>query len=152
MEIVNQLKSYLTLADIAILAQTLTTISLLLKTYTKSTYPIVEDARTGFLNTIAELASSPLVVGAALSAVEEFYGTLVVADSQITSHLIPGLMIRADRAGKDGSPSNVSKCIARILRADPMDVAGTVSELNKSIKVNCIPHFTFTSTDDDTAS
>lgn len=133
-EITNQLKSYLTIADIAVLAQALSTLSLLLKTYTKITCPIVEDGRSGFLGIIAELASSPLVMGVTLSAVEDFYGTLVAADPQITSHLIPGLMMRAERAGKDGSPSNVSKCIARILRSDPMDIAGTISELNKSIK------------------
>jgi cullin-associated NEDD8-dissociated protein 1 len=131
-ETISQLKQYLTIADITVLSQSLTTLSLLLKTYPRVTYPIVEKEA---MTLVSGLACSPLVSGTTLNAVEEFYGNLVETDNQIASHVIPSLVLGLDKAGAEGSPANVSKCIARVVRSAPGITAGTVAEFTKHVAV-----------------
>ncbi|KAG8804388.1 hypothetical protein FRC16_008910 [Serendipita sp. 398] len=134
-DVINQLKQYLTIADITVLSQALTTLSLLLEKYSKVTYPIVETQVVGL---VSSLACSSLVSGAALSSTEDFYGTLVTVDNQIASHIIPSLMTSLDRAGREGSASNVSKCVARVVKCAMGIAAGTIAEFHKHIKVRKI--------------
>jgi cullin-associated NEDD8-dissociated protein 1 len=131
-ETVNQLKQYLTIADITVLSQALTTLSVLLRLYPRVTYPVIESQ---ILAIISSLVCSPMVAGAALNSTEEFYGTLVSADNQIASHVIPGLFTALDRVGREGSAANVSKCIARVVRSAMGIAAGTIAEFTKHIKV-----------------
>lgn len=132
-ETVNQLKQYLTIADITVLSQALTSLSLLLKLYPKTTYPIVEGQ---ILGVVSGLACSSLVSGAALSSMEVFYGTLVTVDNQIAGHVIPSLTISLERAGRDGSAANVSKCLASVVRGAMSMAAGTIAEFTKHVKVS----------------
>jgi hypothetical protein len=131
-EIINQLKQYLTIADITVLSQALTTLSVLLRLYPRVTYTVIEGQ---ILAIISSLVCSPMVAGAALNSTEEFYGTLVTADNQIASHVIPSLFTALDRAGREGSAANVSKCIARVVRSAMGIAAGTIAEFTKHVKV-----------------
>lgn len=106
--------------------------SLLLKVYPRVSYPIVEKQ---ILGVISGLVCSPLVTGAALNSTEEFYGTLVAVDNQIASHVIPNLVLALDRAGREGSAANVSKCIAGVVRCAISIAAGTIAEFTKHVKV-----------------
>jgi cullin-associated NEDD8-dissociated protein 1 len=87
------------------------------------------------LGVVSGLACSPLVSGAALSSMEAFYGTLVTVDNQIAGHVIPSLTVSLERAGKDGSAANVSKCLASIVRCAMSMAAGTIAEFTKHVKV-----------------
>lgn len=134
-ETVNQLKHYLTIADITVLSQALHTLAILLRSYPHVTYPIVESQ---IVPIISGLVCSPLVSGAALSSTEEFFGTLVTVDNQIASHIIPNLITSLDRAGREGSPANVSKCIAQVVRNAMGIAAGTIAEFTKHVKVDVV--------------
>ena len=90
------------------------------------------------LGVVSGLACSPLVSGAALSSTEAFYGTLVTVDNQIAGHVIPSLTVSLERAGKDGSAANVSKCVASIVRCAMSMAAGTIAEFTKHVKVGCL--------------
>jgi len=84
--LIPQLKLYLTTADIALLSQSLTTLTLLLQLSPASTFPEVESE---ILQDIYPLAHSPLVSGACLDALLCFLARSLRPDSQIASHLVP---------------------------------------------------------------
>ena len=91
------------------------------------------------LGVVSGLACSPLVSGAALGSMEGFYGTLVTVDNQIAGHVIPSLTISLERAGRDGSAANVSKCLASTVRSAMSMAAGTIAEFTRHVKVgSCI--------------
>jgi cullin-associated NEDD8-dissociated protein 1 len=131
--IVQQLKQYLVITDITVLSEALLTLSELLKCYPKVSYPLVENQ---VLLATYQLACSPLVTGPALESVLQFFGTLVEADGQIANHVIPGLMKNMDELGSDALPSNVSKCLAKIVSVQMGIAAGTIAEFTKYIKVD----------------
>ena len=131
--IVQQLKQYLVITDITVLSEALLTLSCLLRYYPKVSYPFVEYQ---VLPATYRLACSPLVTGPALESILQFLGTLVEADGQIANHVIPGLMKNMDEFGSDASPSNVSKCLAKIVSVQMGIAAGTIAELTKYIKVD----------------
>ena len=130
--IIQQLKQYLVTTDITVLSEALFTLSELLKYYPKVSYPLVENQ---VLSATYQLACSPLVTGPALESILQFFGTLVEADGQIANHVIPGLMKSIDEPGSDASPSNVSKCLAKIVSVQMGIAAGTIAEFTKYIKV-----------------
>ena len=115
------------------LSEALLTLSGLLKYYPKVSYPLIENQ---VLPATYQLACSPLVTGPALDSILQFFGTLVEADGQIATHVIPGLIKNMDELGSDASPSNVSKCLAKIVSVQMGIAAGTIAEFTKYIKVN----------------
>ena len=131
--IIQQLKQYLVITDITVLSAALLTLSELLKYYPKVSYSPVESQ---VLPATYQLACSPLVTGPALESILQFFGTLVEADGQIANHVIPGLMKNMDELGSDTSPSNVSKCLAKIVSVQMRIAAGTIAEFTKYIKVD----------------
>ena len=132
--LIPQLKLYLTTADIALLSQAFTTLTLLLQLSPASTFPEVESA---ILQDIYPLAHSPLVSGACLDALLGFFGALVEADSQIASHLVPGLVTSVNKANKaEAVPANVAKVVGRVVRSQPAVAAGMIAEFSRSLKVH----------------
>ena len=65
-----------------------------------------------------------------------FFGSLVQADGQIGTHLVPNLVANAEKASKaECSPANVAKCIAQIVKNQQGIAAGTIAEFSRHIKV-----------------
>jgi len=130
--LVPQLKGYIATSDIALLAQALAILALLLEAAPTGTFPQVEAA---LLPEIYRVAASPLVSGPALDALFRFFGALVQADGQIATHLVPNLVIAVQRAPKaEASPANVAKCIAQIVRNARGVAAGVIAEYSKNIR------------------
>ena len=85
---------------------------------------------------IYHIAHSPLVSGAALDSLLSFFSALVQADNQISTHVVPNLVIAVEKAPKaEASPGNVAKCIAQVVKSQQAVAAGTIAEYSKNIKV-----------------
>ena len=94
------------------------------------------------LNEIYTVAHSPLVSGVALESLFRFFAALVQADNQIATHVVPNLVISAEKAPKaESSPSNVAKCIAQVVKAQHSVAAGTIAEYSKYLKVRSLLFF-----------
>lgn len=130
--LVPQLKSFLTTADISILANAVGILTLLLQISPDTTFPEVE---RDVLKDIYAMAQSPLVSGAALDALLGFFGALVEADNQIAAHVVPSLKISAEKATSEVSSANVAKCIAQIAKSQQAIAAGIIADFSKQIKV-----------------
>ena len=131
--LISQLKHYISTGDIALLAQALNIVSLLLELSPASTFPEVERE---LLSDIYGVAHSPLVSGASFDSVLEFFAALVQADMQIATHVVPSLVISVDRAAKtDASQANVARCIGQVVRCQQSVAAGTIAEFAKHLKV-----------------
>jgi cullin-associated NEDD8-dissociated protein 1 len=110
----------------------LSTLSLLLELAPTSTFPEVE---RDLLNDIYNITHSHLISGVALESLFRFYSSLVQADNQIATHVVPNLVISADKAPKaESNPANVAKCIAQVVRSQPDVAAGTIAEYLKYLK------------------
>ena len=134
--LIPQLGLYLTTADIALLSQALTTLTILLQYSPASSFPEVERA---LLQDIYPLAHSPLVSGACLDALLGFFGALVEADRQIASHVVPGLVISLNKAKKaEAVPGNIAKVVSRVVRSQKAVAAGMIAEFSKSLKVRTL--------------
>lgn len=131
--LVAQVKTYISVSDISLLSQALTILTLLLELSPSVTFPEVEH---DVLNEIYAVAHSPLVSGVALESLFRFFAALVQADNQIATHVVPNLVISAEKAPKpESSPSNVAKCIAQVVKAQHNVAAGTIAEYSKYLKV-----------------
>lgn len=131
--IIPQLELYLSTADIALLSQALITLTILLQYSPESSFPEVERS---CLDNIYPLAHSPLVSGACLDALLGLFGALVQADSQIASHVVPGLVASLSKAKKaEAVPGNVAKVVSRVVRSQTAVAAGMIVEFSKSLKV-----------------
>jgi hypothetical protein len=131
--IIPQLKSFISAVDVALLAQTLTVVSLLLQQTPATTFPEVE---RDLLREIYDLGHSPRVSGTALDALLTFIGALVEADNQIATHLVPSFVIAAEKALKEESSLlHVARCIAQVVKSQQAVAAGTIAEFTKHIKV-----------------
>jgi cullin-associated NEDD8-dissociated protein 1 len=62
-----------------------------------ATFPEVERE---VLGDIYQIAHSPLLSGAALDSLLMFFSSLVQADSQIATHVVPNLAISAEKTNK----------------------------------------------------
>lgn len=123
-------------SDISLLSQSLTILGLLLELSPTTTFPEVERE---VLPEIYTIAHSPLLSGAALDSMLVFFGSLVQADGQISTHVVPSLVILAEKAPKtESSPVNVAKCVAQIVKSQQNIAAGTIAEYSKHIKVCCL--------------
>ena len=121
------------MSDIPLLAQAVAIIALLLRLAPSITFPLVERA---FLKEVSTISCSPLASGVALESLLSFYGSLVEADMQIASHVIPNLVAVADKAPKsEVSYSNVAKCVAEVVKNQQGIAAGTISEFTRHLKV-----------------
>jgi len=130
--LIPQIKVYISTTDISLLAQALNTLALLLELSPALTFPEVEHS---LLNDIYNVTHSPLVSGVALESLFRFYGSLVQADNQIATHVVPNLVISAEKVAKaDSSSSNVAKCIAQVIKSQQGVAAGTIAEYSKNIK------------------
>lgn len=131
--LIDQLKHYIATTDIALLAQALNIVSLLLEIAPAPTFPEVERE---LLKDIYEVAHSPLISGASFDSVLEFFAALVQADMQIATHVVPNLVISIERASKpEASQSNVARCIGQVVKCQLTVAAGTVAEFAKHLKV-----------------
>ncbi|KAF5339321.1 hypothetical protein D9611_009897 [Ephemerocybe angulata] len=130
--LVPQVRSYISTADIALLAQALTILSILLESAPATAFPQVEH---DLLAEIYKISHSPLVSGPALDALFRFYAALVKADNQISSHLVPNLVVASEKAPKvENSPSNVARCVACVVRNSQSVAAGVIAEYSKNVK------------------
>lgn len=130
--LIPQAKGYISTADFALLSQSLGIVALLLELSPASTFPEVERDLLPDLYTIAH---SPLISGAALESLFKFFAALVQADNQITTHIIPNLVIAVEKAPKaDASPANIARCIAAIVRSQQGVAAGVIAEYSKNFK------------------
>ena len=135
---IPQIKVYISTSDISLLAQALNTLALLLELSPALTFPEVEHS---LLNDIYNVTHSPLVSGVALESLFRFYGSLVQADNQIATHVVPSLVISAEKVAKaDSSSSNVAKCIAQVIKSQQGVAAGTIAEYSKNIKACVLLH------------
>jgi cullin-associated NEDD8-dissociated protein 1 len=108
-------------------------LALLLELAPSITFPEVEH---DLLNDIYTVTHSPLVSGVALESLFRFFSALVQADNQIATHVVPNLVISAEKAPKaETSPSNVAKCIGQIVQSQLAVAAGTIAEYSKYLKV-----------------
>ncbi|KAL6300990.1 TIP120-domain-containing protein [Sparassis latifolia] len=126
------LKIYITNTDISLLAQALAIVALLLELAPSTTFPEVEQ---GLLSDIYIIAHSPLVSGAAFESVLAFFATLVEADMQIATHVVPNLVISIEQAPKaEASQSNVARCIGQVVKSQRGVAAGTIAEFTRHLK------------------
>jgi cullin-associated NEDD8-dissociated protein 1 len=131
--LISQVKIYLTTADISLLSQALIVVTLLLELTPKATFPEVE---RDLLSDIYSIAHSPLVSGAALDSLLGFFSALVRADNQISTHLVPNLVISVEKAPKaEASSANVAKCVAQVVQSQQNVAAGVIAEYSKNLKV-----------------
>jgi cullin-associated NEDD8-dissociated protein 1 len=77
-----------------------------------------------------------------------FFSSLVQADSQIATHVVPNLAISAEKANKsDANLANVAKCIGQVVQSDQGVAAGTIAVYSKYIKVShrhsSLAHFSY---------
>jgi cullin-associated NEDD8-dissociated protein 1 len=76
------------------------------------------------------------VSGPALEALLGFFDALVQADNQISTHLVPNLVIAVEKTPKvEASPANVARCVAQVVKSQQAVAAGTIAEYSKNIKV-----------------
>ncbi|KIJ45062.1 hypothetical protein M422DRAFT_167119 [Sphaerobolus stellatus SS14] len=130
--LIPQLSNYLTTTDIALLSQALATVCILLQFSPATSYPAVEE---DILKDIYPLAHSPLVSGACLDSLLGFFSALVEADSQIASHVIPGLVTALKKADRsEAVPANVAKVVSCIVRSQISVAAGVIAEFSRSLK------------------
>ncbi|CAA7267741.1 unnamed protein product [Cyclocybe aegerita] len=130
--LIPQVKTYISTADISLLSQALSTLALLLELSPAATFPEVEH---DLLNDIYTVTHSPLVAGVALESLFRFYSALIQADNQIATHVVPNLVIAAEKAPKaDASAANVAKCIAVVVKNQLGVAAGTIAEYSKHLK------------------
>ncbi|KAG8898086.1 hypothetical protein FRB99_007676, partial [Tulasnella sp. 403] len=131
-DLVPQLQGFLSFNDLVLLTHALTTLAILLTLFPKEIFPLVESS---ILPQTYQIAYSPAVSGSALEALTDFFCALVVADSQIATHVVPGLVQGLEKSSSaDTSPSNVSKCISAVIKGSPGIAAGTIAEFSKAIK------------------
>lgn len=91
------------------------------------------------LTIICDITRSPLITGAPLDSLLSFFGSLVDADNQIATHLIPNLVNAYLKAPKtEASGGNVAKCIGQIVKSQRSLAAGTIAEFWRHIKVYTI--------------
>lgn len=130
--LVGQIKPYLSTTDISLLSQALIVLALLLQLTPSTTFPEVE---RDLLPGIYQVAHSPLVSGAALESLLGFFSALVQADNQISTHVVPNLVIAVEKAPKtEASPANVARCVAQVVKSQQAVAAGTIAEYSKNIK------------------
>ncbi|KAJ3507237.1 hypothetical protein NLJ89_g6418 [Agrocybe chaxingu] len=130
--LIPQVKTYISTADISLLSQALSTLALLLELSPAATFPEVEH---DLLNDIYIVTHSPLVAGVALESLFRFYSALILADNQIATHVVPNLVIAAEKAPKaDASAANVAKSIAVVVKNQLGVAAGTIAEYSKYLK------------------
>ncbi|KAG5725387.1 Cullin-associated NEDD8-dissociated protein 1 [Termitomyces sp. T112] len=130
--LIAQVKPYISITDIALLSQALSILALLLKLTPRTTFPEVEKH---LLLSIYEISHSSLLTANALDSLLSFYAALVQADNQISTHVVPNLVISVEKAPKaEASPANVAKCIAQVVKSQPNVAAGTIAEYSKYIK------------------
>lgn len=71
-----------------------------------------------------------------MEALFRFFASLVQADNQISTHLVPNLVIASEKAPKnENSPANVARCIAQVVKNSQGVAAGVIAEYSKNIKV-----------------
>ncbi|KAF9074038.1 armadillo-type protein [Rhodocollybia butyracea] len=130
--LISQIKPYLTISDISLLSQALGTLTVLLELAPASTFPEVE---AHILTDIYAISHSPLISGASLDSLLNFYAALVKADKQIATHLVPNLIISVEKAPKaEASSVNVARCVAQVVKSDQGVAAGAIAEYSKPIK------------------
>ncbi|KAG7450909.1 ARM repeat-containing protein [Guyanagaster necrorhizus] len=130
--LISQIKSYISTADISLLSQALNTLSILLQITPATSFPEIEES---LLSEIYLISYSPLVSGAALDSLLNFYSTLVQADNQIAAHVVPNLVLNVEKAPKsETSPSNVAKCVAQVVKSQHGIAAGVIAEYSKHLK------------------
>jgi len=124
-------------SDISLLSQSLSILALLLELSPGATFIEIE---RDILTDVYTIAHSPLVSGAALDAILVFFAALVEADGQIATHVVPNLVLAAEKAPKaESSPGNVAKCVAQVVKFQQSIAAGTIAEFSRHVKV-CIFH------------
>lgn len=130
--LVPQVKAYIATSDISLLSQALIILAILLEVSPQTTFPEIEH---DLLNEIYAVSHSPLVSGAALDSLFRFFASLVSADNQIATHLVPNLAISSEKAPKaENSPANVAKCIAQVVKYSQGVAAGTIAEYSKNLR------------------
>ncbi|KAG6828860.1 hypothetical protein H0H92_006567 [Tricholoma furcatifolium] len=130
--LVPQVKPYISTADIALLAHAFSSLALLLKLTPATTFPEVEK---NLLADIYRISHSPLLSTAALDSLLSFYDALVQADDQISTHVVPNLVISVEKAQKaEAKPANVARCVAQVVKSQPNVAAGAIAEYSKNIK------------------
>lgn len=91
------------------------------------------------LKNIYDIAHSPLIAGVPFESVLEFFATLVQADMQIATHVVPNLVIAVDKAPKaEASQANVAKCIGQVVKCQQTVAAGTIAEFAKHLRVSSV--------------
>lgn len=131
--LVSQIKPYISTSDVALLSQSLIILGLLLKLTPGTTFPEVEK---DLLSDIYHISHSPLLSNVALDSLLGFFSALVQADNQISTHIVPSLVISVEKAPKaEASPANVAKCIAQVVKSQQSVAAGTIAEYSKNLKV-----------------
>jgi cullin-associated NEDD8-dissociated protein 1 len=137
--LLQHLRPYISTSDMPLLAHAVAIIALLLRLAPSATFPLVE---RDFLKDVTVISCSPLASGVALESLLSFYGSLVEADIQIASHVIPNLVSVVEKPPKSEiSYSNVAKCVAEVVKNQQGIAAGTISEFTRYLKVR--PEFRF---------
>ncbi|OAX40483.1 TIP120-domain-containing protein [Rhizopogon vinicolor AM-OR11-026] len=130
--LVPQVRPYVSMTDISLLSHALTILAVLLDLSPSATFPEVERE---LLNDIYQISHSPLVAGAALDSVLAFFSSLVQADAQIATHVVPSLALSVEKANKsDANLANVAKCIGQVVQSSQGVAAGTIAAYSKHIK------------------
>jgi cullin-associated NEDD8-dissociated protein 1 len=138
--LIPQIKLYISASDISLLSHALQVLTLLLEHAPSVTFPIVEKE---LLSDLYKTAHSSLISGTALDNLMSFFGALVKADNQISTRLVPNLVLSVEKAPNkaENNPANVARCIGYIVQNAQGIAAGTIAEYSKNLKVRRIIHF-----------
>jgi len=141
--LIVQVKPYISTAEIFLLSQALDLLAVLLNIAPAITFPVIEKT---LLPELYQITHSPVVSAAALDSLLIFIDALVNADVQIATHLVPNIVLAAEKAPKaDSSPATAAKCIAQVVKSHQGVAAGTIAEYSKNVKVRefCQGQFRF---------
>ncbi|KAF9016837.1 ARM repeat-containing protein [Hymenopellis radicata] len=131
--LIDQIKVYISTTDISLLSQALNVLAILLQVTPSTSFPEIEKTLLGNIYTISH---SVLVSGAALDSLLNFYASLVQADNQIATHVVPSLVLNVEKAPKaEASPANVARCVAQVVKSQNGIAAGVIAEYAKHLNV-----------------
>ncbi len=125
---------YLGTNDISLLSHSFTVLTIFLELVPDTSYRYIESQ---LLPDIYRLSLSPLISGASLDSLLAFYESLVRADQQIVTRVVPSLVLQVEKSTKGTiATGHAAKCIAKVVQSNLTVAAGTTAEFTRMLKVN----------------
>jgi cullin-associated NEDD8-dissociated protein 1 len=85
---------------------------------------------------IYRLSLSPLITGAALDSLLNFYIKLVKSNRGIVAKIVPSLVLEVEKSTKGTiAPGTAAKCIVKSVETDGQAVIDSLNEFTRMLKV-----------------